>query len=182
MIQKGLYRRYGTSMRGMMTEHGVHAREQPLGLCAAGDRYAAGRPGRWARQSQTTGRLILTNGSTSRAGAVLDRLGISHHSKTVSTASPPMLEADQGTTAYNKFLRVHRIDPSAIFEVSRVDLVVSVGSGVPTTRCWWSSGAPGSGGELGAGRPRRSIMITSRMIDRVFGEGGRLISIVPASK
>ena len=78
MIQKDYYRRYGTTMRGMMTEHGVRADDylayvhqidhSPLEPNPAMGEAIAKLPGR---------KLILTNGSTDHAGAVLARLGIS---------------------------------------------------------------------------------------------------------
>src|ERR1700739_2867169 len=74
-IQKDYYRRYGTTMRGMMTEHGVRADDflayahqidhSPLEPNPAMGAAIAKLPGR---------KLILTNGSTDHAGKVLERL------------------------------------------------------------------------------------------------------------
>ncbi|HXQ08788.1 MAG TPA: pyrimidine 5'-nucleotidase, partial [Bradyrhizobium sp.] len=74
VIQKDYYRRYGTTMRGMMTEHGVHADDylayvhqidhSPLQPNPAMGLAIAKLPGR---------KLILTNGSTDHADKVLAR-------------------------------------------------------------------------------------------------------------
>ncbi len=76
--QKSYYRRYGTSLCGLMTEHGMepegflayvhdidHAVIAPDPELAA---LLAGLPGR---------RFVYTNGSAAHAQAVLDRLGVS---------------------------------------------------------------------------------------------------------
>src|SRR5258705_3157051 len=76
-IQKDYYRRYGTTMRGMMTEHGVRADDylayvhqidhSPLEPNPAMGEAIAKLPGR---------KLILTNGSTKHVDTVLQRLGL----------------------------------------------------------------------------------------------------------
>jgi putative hydrolase of the HAD superfamily len=76
-IQKDYYRRYGTTMRGMMTEHG-RARRRLSRLCAPDRSFAAAaQSGDGRRDRRLPGRkLILTNGSTDHADKVLARLGI----------------------------------------------------------------------------------------------------------
>src|SRR6201995_4107662 len=76
-IQKDYYLRFGTTMRGMMTEHGVKADDflayvheidhSPLEPDPAMGAAIARLPGR---------KLILTNGSTDHAAKVLERLRI----------------------------------------------------------------------------------------------------------
>src|SRR4030081_1557610 len=79
-VQKDYYRRYATTMRGMMTEHGVHADDylayvhqidhSPLQPNPAMGLAIAKLPGR---------KLILTNGSTRQPAKVLARLGTGAH-------------------------------------------------------------------------------------------------------
>ena len=79
-IQKDYYRRFGTTMRGMMTLHGVHADDflayvhqidhSPLEPNPAMGTAIATLPGR---------KLILTNGSVDHVDKVLERLGLSGH-------------------------------------------------------------------------------------------------------
>lgn len=78
-LQKNLYRRYGTTLNGMMTEYGCDA-EAYLSFVHDIDLSAltpdpelaaalAGLPGR---------RFIFTNGCRSHAGRILERLGLAH--------------------------------------------------------------------------------------------------------
>ena len=79
-VQKDYYKRFGTTMRGMMTLHGVHADDylayvhkidhSPLQPNPAMGEAIAKLPGR---------KLILTNGSVDHVDAVLERLGLATH-------------------------------------------------------------------------------------------------------
>src|SRR3954451_12741208 len=103
-IQKDYYRRYGTTMRGMMTEHDVHADDflayvhqidhSPLEPNPAMGTAIAKLPGR---------KLILTNGSTDHAGKVLARLGIEAHFEAVFDIIAAELEPKPSPQTYEKF-------------------------------------------------------------------------------
>ena len=76
-IQKDYYRRYGTTMRGMMTEHGVRADDYLAYVHKIDHSPLEPNPKMGAAIARLPGRkLILTNGSTDHAAAVLARLGI----------------------------------------------------------------------------------------------------------
>jgi putative hydrolase of the HAD superfamily len=118
-IQKDYYKRYGTTMRGMMTEHGVSADDylayvhaidhSPLEPNPAMGEAIAALPGR---------KLILTNGSTDHAGKVLARLGIGHHFEAVFDIVAAELEPKPAPQTYQRFLALHGVDPAkaAMFE------------------------------------------------------------------
>src|SRR6267378_1480571 len=83
-IQKDYYRRYGTTMRGMMTEHGVHADDYLAYVHQIDHSPLQPNPAMGAAIARLPGRkLILTNGSTDHADAVLERLGIGSHFEAV---------------------------------------------------------------------------------------------------
>ena len=134
-LQKDYYKRYGTSMRGLMTEHGMKADDflnyvhkidhSPLEPNPAMGAAIAKLPGR---------KLILTNGSTDHAGAVLARLGITQHFEAVFDIIAAELEPKPAPQTYDKFLRVHGVDPlrSAMFEDLARNLVVPHQLGMTT--------------------------------------------------
>src|SRR2546429_1745453 len=79
-IQKDYYHRYGTTMRGMMTEHGVHADDYLAYVHQIDHSPLEPNPAMGAVIAKLPGRkLILTNGSTEHADKVLRRLGIGAH-------------------------------------------------------------------------------------------------------
>jgi putative hydrolase of the HAD superfamily len=135
VIQKDYYRRYGTSMRGMMTEHGVRADDylayvhqidhSPLEPNPAMGAAIAGLPGR---------KLILTNGSTDHAEAVLKRLGIGEHFEAVFDIIAANLEPKPAPRTYRKFLGDHGVDAgkAAMFEDLARNLVVPHELGMTT--------------------------------------------------
>lgn len=134
-IQKDYYKRYGTSMRGMMTEHGVSADDylayvheidhSPLESNPAMGEAIARLPGR---------KLILTNGSTDHAGKVLARLGFPEHFEAVFDIIAAELEPKPAPQTYRRFLDLHRVDParSAMFEDLARNLVVPHDLGMTT--------------------------------------------------
>ena len=126
-IQKDYYRRYGTSMRGMMTEHGVHADDYLAYVHRIDHSPLEPNPALGAAIAKLPGRkLILTNGSTDHAGAVLNRLGLSAHFEAVFDIIAAELEPKPAPQTYQKFLGLHGVTPetSAMFEDLARNLVV----------------------------------------------------------
>ena len=162
-VQKDYYKRYGTTMRGLMAEHGmkpddflefVHEIDHSplLPNAELGDAIEK-LPGR---------KLILTNGTRKHAEAVMQRLEIDHHFEDVFDIAAADLDPKPLPQVYDRFLKKHGVDPrkAAMFE----DLARNLS--VPA-RARHDHGAGGAAGHarsvprgLGAGgprgRPRRS--------------------------
>jgi putative hydrolase of the HAD superfamily len=134
-IQKDYYRRYGTSMRGMMTEHGVHADDYLAYVHQIDHSPLEPNPAMGAAIAELPGRkLILTNGSTEHAGAVLSRLGLAAHFEAVFDIIAAELEPKPAPQTYQKFLARHAVDPAraAMFEDLARNLVVPHELGMTT--------------------------------------------------
>lgn len=134
-LQKDYYRRYGTSMRGMMTEHGmkpddflafVHEIDHsPLVPNAALGDALERLPGR---------KLILTNGTRAHAHAVMKRLEIDRHFEDVFDIAAADLEPKPLPQVYDRFLARHGVDPkrAAMFEDLARNLEVPHALGMTT--------------------------------------------------
>jgi putative hydrolase of the HAD superfamily len=134
-IQKDYYLRYGTTMRGMMTEHGVRADDYLAYVHQIDHSPLQPNPEMGAAIAKLPGRkLILTNGSTDHAGKVLARLGISAQFEAVFDIIAAELEPKPAPQTYQKFLRLHGVDPlrSAMFEDLARNLVVPHALGMTT--------------------------------------------------
>jgi putative hydrolase of the HAD superfamily len=134
-IQKDYYRRYGTTMRGMMTEHGISADAFLAYVHQIDHSPLEPNPAMGAAIAKLPGRkLILTNGSTDHAGAVLARLGIGAHFEAIFDIIAAELEPKPAPQTYQKFLRLHGVDPatSAMFEDLARNLAVPHELGMTT--------------------------------------------------
>jgi putative hydrolase of the HAD superfamily len=135
VIQKDYYRRYGTTMRGMMTEHGVHADDYLAYVHKIDHSPLQPNPAMGAAIAKLPGRkLILTNGSTGHVDKVLERLGIAEHFDAVFDIIAAELEPKPAPQTYRKFLALHQVKPlkSAMFEDLARNLVVPHQLGMTT--------------------------------------------------
>ena len=134
-LQKDYYRRYGTSMRGLMTEHGMqpddfldfvhqidHSPLEPNPVLGAALEKLPGR------------KLILTNGTRKHADAVMQRLQVHHHFEGVFDIVAAELEPKPLAQTYDRFLARHGVEPgkSAMFEDLARNLSVPHALGMTT--------------------------------------------------
>ena len=134
-VQKDYYRRYGTTMRGLMAEHGLNPDDfldfvheidhSPLEPDAALGAAIEALPGR---------KLILTNGTRKHADAVTRRLAIDHHFEGVFDIVAAELEPKPAPQTYDRFLAAHGVDPAraAMFEDLARNLAVPHALGMTT--------------------------------------------------
>jgi putative hydrolase of the HAD superfamily len=134
-VQKDYYKRYGTSMRGLMAEHNMapddfldvvhqidHSPLEPNP--ALGDMLKA-LPGR---------KLVLTNGTRRHADAVMQRLGIQEHFEDIFDIVAAELEPKPSPLTYERFLKRHGVEPrsAAMFEDLARNLSVPYSLGMTT--------------------------------------------------
>ena len=134
-LQKDYYKRYGTSMRGLMTEHGMEPDDyldyvhkidhSPLEPNPALGDAIEKLPGR---------KLILTNGTRKHAQNVMARLEIDHHFEDVFDIAAADLEPKPLPQVYHRFLKRHGVDPqkAAMFEDLARNLEVPHALGMTT--------------------------------------------------
>lgn len=118
-LQKYYYRRYGTTLRGLMEEHTIGAAEF-LDFVHDIDRTAlAADPALGQALLQLPGRkLILTNGSRDHALKTTAQLGIGEAFEDVFDIVAADLVPKPDPSVYDRFLAHHGVDPTraAMFE------------------------------------------------------------------
>jgi putative hydrolase of the HAD superfamily len=134
-LQKDYYKRYGTSMRGLMTEHGMdpdaflkfvhevdHSPLEPNPVLGHAIEKLSGR------------KLILTNATRAHCDAVLARLGLHRHFDDVFDIIAAELEPKPAPRTYERFLAAHGVDPerAAMFEDLARNLAVPHALGMTT--------------------------------------------------
>lgn len=134
-IQKDYYKRYGTTMRGLMTEHGL-APDDYLNFVHQIDHSPlTPNPALGAALKELPGRkLILTNGTRKHADAVMRRLAIREHFDDVFDIVAAELEPKPAARTYQRFLERHDVDPAkaAMFEDLARNLEVPDALGMTT--------------------------------------------------
>jgi putative hydrolase of the HAD superfamily len=134
-LQKDYYKRYGTTLRGLMKEHGLEPDEfleivhridySPLTPNPALGLAIEELPGR---------KLILTNGTRNHADEVLRRLGIDKHFEDIFDIKSAELEPKPNAVVYERFLARHTVDPrkAVLFEDLARNLEVPHALGMTT--------------------------------------------------
>jgi putative hydrolase of the HAD superfamily len=134
-LQKDYYRRYGTSMRGLMTVHGMQPDDfldfvhqidhSPLEPNPALGAAIEALPGR---------KLVLTNGTRRHADAVLARLALDRHFDDVFDIVAAELEPKPSPRTYDRFLKTLNVDApkTAMFEDLARNLAVPHSLGMTT--------------------------------------------------
>jgi putative hydrolase of the HAD superfamily len=118
-LQKDYYRRYGTTLRGLMTEHGLQPDDFLDFVHEIDHSPLEPNPQLGAAIEKLPGRkLILTNGTRKHAEAVMQRLGVHEHFEDVFDIEAAELEPKPSPQTYERFLALHGVDPqkAAMFE------------------------------------------------------------------
>ena len=134
-VQKDMYRRHGTTLRGLMAEHGMDPHDflervhdidySPVEPNPALGELIAALPGR---------KLIFTNGDVPHARRTTDRLGITDHFESVFDIVAADFEPKPARGPYEAFVKAHDVDPAraAMFEDMPRNLSVPHAMGMGT--------------------------------------------------
>jgi putative hydrolase of the HAD superfamily len=118
-VQKDYYKRYGTTMRGLMTEHGLNPDDYLDFVHQIDHSPLQPNPALGAAIEKLPGRkLILTNGTKKHADAVMRRLEIDQHFEDVFDIIAAELEPKPSAITYDRFLDRHGVEAknAAMFE------------------------------------------------------------------
>ena len=111
-VQKDYYKRYGTTMRGLMAEHGMKPDDFLEFVHQIDHSPLTPDPVLGAAIEQLPGRkLILTNGTRKHAEAVMRRLDIHHHFEDVFDIAAADLDPKPLPQVYDRFLHRHGVEP-----------------------------------------------------------------------
>ena len=134
-LQKDYYKRFGTSMRGLMTLHGM-APDDFLDFVHQIDHSPLEpNPALGAAIEELPGRkLVLTNGTRRHAEAVLSRLALDRHFEDVFDIVAAELEPKPSAQTYERFLKAHSVDAraAAMFEDLARNLAIPHALGMAT--------------------------------------------------
>jgi len=118
-VQKDYYKRYGTTMRGLMAEHRMKPDDYLEFVHQIDHSPLTPNPALGAALEKLPGRkLILTNGTRKHADAVMKKLAVHQHFEDVFDIVAADLEPKPARQTYERFLAHHDVDPgkAAMFE------------------------------------------------------------------
>ncbi len=124
-MQKGFFRAYGTTMRGLMTEYGIDPDDfldyvhdidhGPMPHSPGLERALDALPGV---------KYVFTNGSVAHAEKVMERLGVAHHFDAIFDIAAADYQPKPADHFYDRFLEVHAVEPARAVLVE--DLAVNL--------------------------------------------------------
>ncbi|MDJ0943786.1 MAG: pyrimidine 5'-nucleotidase [Kiloniellales bacterium] len=111
-LQKDYFHEFGTTMRGLMTNHGMEPEGYLDYVHDIDLSPIAPAPGLDATLDRLPGRkLIFTNASTPYAERVLDRLGLRRHFEAIFDIAAADYEGKPHPGAYHKLIAQHEVAP-----------------------------------------------------------------------
>jgi len=118
-VQKDYYKRYGTTMHGLMAEHGLEPDDYLEFVHEIDHSPLVPNPALGDVLERLPGRkLILTNGTRKHAENVMRRLDVDRHFEDVFDIAAADLDPKPLPRVYERFLARHDVDPhkAAMFE------------------------------------------------------------------
>ena len=147
-IQKAYYYQYGTTLAGLMLDHGVDphhfldyvhdidmGRVSPCSITAQGLSRLPGR------------KLIFTNGDVKYAGRVLDRLGLRDHFEAIHDIHATRYQPKPHVAAYASLVDALDIDPVSALFVDDLARNLKPAKQLGMTTVWMNNGSDGGNHE-----------------------------------
>jgi putative hydrolase of the HAD superfamily len=134
-VQKDYYRRYGTTLRGLMEEHGIHPDEFLEQVHDIDHSGIEPNPRLTSAIARLPGRkFIMTNGSRRHAEKIAERLGFTDHFEDIFDIVRAGLLPKPNRRTYEGFVTATGLRPSdaAMFEDLPRNLVVPKALGMQT--------------------------------------------------
>jgi putative hydrolase of the HAD superfamily len=148
-LQKHYFRTYGTTLRGLMTEHGVDP-HRFLDYVHRIDRSGVPRaPALDGALSRLPGRkLVYTNGSADHAAKTIEQLGIAHHIEAVFDIIAADFEPKPQLASYRALIERHAINPMRAAMIDDIPRNLEPAHALGMTTVWLMTdgefGAPGA--------------------------------------
>ena len=133
--QKAWFHKYGTTLRGLMIEHGVDPVEYMTYVHAIDLSPIRADPVMEAALGRLPGRkLVFTNASVAHAERVMDRLGIGHHFEAIYDVVAADYIPKPDPRPYTKFAALHGVEPTRACMVEDIarNLVPAAALGMTT--------------------------------------------------
>lgn len=136
-LQKDYFARYGTSLRGMMIEHGMdpapylaYVHDVDLAMIAPNPRLDAALGGLGGRK------LVFTNASCDHAERVLERLGVARHFDAIFDIADGDYVPKPEPEPYAALVRRHAFDPTAAVMIDDIARNLLPAAALGMTTVW----------------------------------------------
>ena len=140
-VQKRYFREFGTTMRGMMSRHGMDPAPflEYVHTIDLGDMKPS--PPLEAALDRLPGRkLIFTNASAAHAGRVMERLGVSHHFDDVFDIADAEYAPKPEPRVYGKLVERHGLDPARTVMIEDMARNLEPAAALGMTTVWLTPG------------------------------------------
>jgi len=136
-VQKAYFHEYGTTLRGLMTRHGMEPHAFLEHVHDIDVSPVQPSPALEAALSRLPGRkVIFTNATTAHAGRVMDRLGVGHHFEAVFDIERAGYLPKPRAEIYEKLVRDFACDPANTVMVEDIARNLAPAAALGMTTVW----------------------------------------------
>ncbi len=136
-VQKTYFREYGTTLRGLMSRHGLDPKEFLDFVHAIDLSPVSPSPALDAALDRLSGRkIIFTNASTDHADRVMDRLGVGHHFDAVFDIKDADYLPKPDPAVYDALVERYSLDPHKTVMVEDIARNLAPAAALGMTTVW----------------------------------------------